>query len=521
MSKPPRLIYYNDGHHFHGKRVDPPLNKHKMHWPVDEVVGTGVELLALGLGYGDVYFHDSKVGRTIGEEKEVWENFIDWRIMRMVKDAREMGTDQVREVVDRGRYMGMPVFPSLRMQSNNPHKSERCGWLKWKHGAAVCLEGEVEPWCYDFANELVREDKLAMIREMLEDYQADGMELDFMFRPRYFRQAQVDDGIAVMNDFVTAVRALADQVGAAQQRHIPLMARVYDSRAENLAIGLDVETWLAAGQIDYVVGQVRDNLFETAPPAAAWLADAAQSAGAAAYIWPPHILYDERTIFPHIEMYRALAQALEWQGFAGMYLGYLPWPFSQREYQILREVAYPEIVARHDKRYLLQPREGEDGATTTPARILPAPLEPGQTTRIPIVVADDLDAARQDGEMRPPLLTIRMSDFCVEDEIEIRFNGLVLPLAEATITDERATRILARMRSPVNAPDAFGGYWLRYTLPVDLLVRGENVLEVETLKQEETAGFVRSVSGVEIRTQYKDFVRPQGLEVDRVAPTAP
>jgi hypothetical protein len=56
---------------------------------------------------------------------------------------------------------------------------------------------------------------------------------------------------------------------------------------------------------------------------------------------------------------------------------------------------------------------------------------------------------------------------------------------------------------------------------VDLLVRGENVLEVETLKQEETAGFVRSVSGVEIRTQYKDFVRPQGLEVDRVAPTAP
>ena len=83
-----------------------------------------------------------------------------------------------------------------------------------------------------------------------------------------------------------------------------------------------------------------------------------------------------------------------------MYLGPLPWPFAQREYQILREVVYPEIVARHDKRYLLQLREEEKGETTTPARILPAALEPGQTTRISIAVADDLDATRQEGEMR-------------------------------------------------------------------------------------------------------------------------
>ena len=87
--KKPRLIYYNDAHHFHAKRIDPPLNSHKLHWPVDEVVGTGVESLVLGLGYGEVYFHNSKIGRVVGEKKEVWENFIDWRIMRMVEDARD------------------------------------------------------------------------------------------------------------------------------------------------------------------------------------------------------------------------------------------------------------------------------------------------------------------------------------------------------------------------------------------------------------------------------------------------
>ena len=92
----PRLIYYNDAHHFHGKRIEPPASIHMLQWPVDEVVGTGVDLLVLGLGYGDVYFHNSKVGRVIGQKKEVWENYIDWRIMRMVEEAAKLDTDQVR-----------------------------------------------------------------------------------------------------------------------------------------------------------------------------------------------------------------------------------------------------------------------------------------------------------------------------------------------------------------------------------------------------------------------------------------
>ena len=89
----PRLIYYNDAHHYHGKRIDPTLTMNKLRQPVDEVLSTGVDLLIMGLGYGDVYFHQSNVGRVIGEEKDTWENYIDWRIMRMVEDAAGMGTD--------------------------------------------------------------------------------------------------------------------------------------------------------------------------------------------------------------------------------------------------------------------------------------------------------------------------------------------------------------------------------------------------------------------------------------------
>ena len=104
-----------------------------LEWPVDEVVGTGVDLLVLGLGYGDVYFHNSKVGRVVGQRKEVWENYIDWRIMRMVEEGEKLDTDQVREVIQRGRHL---VLPCINWRNNvycghgtdiDPHLSDGRG----------------------------------------------------------------------------------------------------------------------------------------------------------------------------------------------------------------------------------------------------------------------------------------------------------------------------------------------------------------------------------------------------------
>ena len=519
--KKPRLVYYNDGHHFHAKRIEPPASIHMLQWPVDEVLGTGVDLLVLGLGYGDVYFHDSKVGRVVGQMKEVWESYIDWRIMSMVEAGRELGTDQLREVIGRGREMGLAVFPSLRLQDSAAPGGERCGLLKWEHEAAVCIgeEGRAQ-WCYDFANELVCQNKLDMVREVLEDYEADGIELDFMFDRYYFKQAEIEKNTPLMSRFVGQVRELATQIGQKQGREIPVMARVDLKEEENLELGLDVETWIKEGSIDFVVGQDGDALTDTVIQAP-WLPAVANAAGGAAYYRPPRRIYDERVGLPSIEMYRALGQTLLWQGYAGMYHGYLPWPLSGREYELLREVAFPEAHARRDKRYLLAPREGEEGQpTTTPQRHLPVDLEEGTTNIIEIWIADDLESAKKDGEMRQPILTLRFSFFCIEDVMEFRFNGRVLPWEQAEITDERALSIQVQLAGSmhVQAPLGMSAHWFRYKLEIDDLKRGENKLEIEVQKLAQKAGFARSLNGVEIQTRYKDFVRPKGLNVERIAP---
>ena len=519
--KKPRLVYYNDAHHFHAKRIEPPASIHMLQWPVDELLGTGVDLLVLGLGYGDVYFHDSKVGRVVGQMKEVWENYIDWRIMRMVEAGKELGTDQLREVIGQGHKMGLAVFPSLKLQDNSAPGGERCGRLKWEQEAAVCIgeEGRAQ-WSYDYANELVRQSKLDMIREVLEDYEADGIELDFLFGSNYFKQAEVEKNTPLMSRFIGQVRELATQIGQTQGREIPIMARVPLKKEENLEMGLDVEAWFKEGTIDYVVGQDGDAVTDTGIQAP-WLPAAANAAGGAAYFRPPRRIYDERVGLPSIEMYRALGQTLLWQGYSGMYHGYLPWPFSAREHEILREVAFPEVHARREKRYLLAPREGEmDQPTTTPQRQLPVDLEEGTTHSVAIWVADDLESAKKDGEMRAPILTLRFSYFCIEDDIEFRFNGRDLPWEEAEINDERALNIQVQLAGSmhVQAPLGMSAHWFRYKLSIDDLKRGENTLEIEVRKLDKKAGFTRSLNGLEIKTRYKDFVRPEGLQMERIDP---
>ena len=235
------------------------------------------------------------------------------------------------------------------------------------------------------------------------------------------------------------------------------------------------------GSVDYVAGQEPENLTDTEKKPQ-WLPDAANAAGGAAYYRPPRRVYDERVALPHIEMHRALRQTLDWQGYAGFYDGYLPWPFATREHQMLRELAYPEAHARKDKRYLLQPREGVLGEeTTTPNRVLPVQLVEGETHSVALHVADDLESAKKDQEMRKPGLTLRFSFFCIEDDIEFRFNGRVLPWEDAEINDERALRIKVDLAGGMSAqaPLGMSAHWFRYRLELDDLKRGANTLEIE------------------------------------------
>ena len=63
----PKLIYYNDSRHYLMYRYDPPLSRHVLRQPVDEILGTGVDTLFFGLASGATFLHDTRIGKRWGE----------------------------------------------------------------------------------------------------------------------------------------------------------------------------------------------------------------------------------------------------------------------------------------------------------------------------------------------------------------------------------------------------------------------------------------------------------------------
>ena len=63
-----------------------------------------------------------------------------------------------------------------------------------------------------------------------------------------------------------------------------------------------------------------------------------------------------------------------------------------------------------------------------------------------------------------------------------------------------------------------GQYWLRWRIDASAVRKGENILEIGILKKEPTAGFARTLTGVEVHVRYREFDRAESLDVATVAP---
>ena len=120
--------------------------------------------------------------------------------------------------------------------------------------------------------------------------------------------------------------------------------------------------------------------------------------------------------------------------------------------------------------------------------------------------------------MRKPLLTLRFCYFCIEDDVEFRFNGRVLPWEDAEITDERALTMATKLAGSMNlqAPLGMSAHWFRYKLELDDVKQGENIIEAECRKHDKRAGFTRSLNGVDIVMRYRDMERPEGLVMSHI-----
>ena len=509
----PKLIYYNDSRHYSLYRYDPPMSLHQLRQPVDEILGTGVDTLVYGLASGQTFLHGARAGLKWGEGVEKHNHGVMWwRAAENLRRALEAGHDPLEVVVDRAHEKGLRILCSLRMndptspEAGNPYMLSR---LKREHPEVMI--GEEDPdnphaaTCADFACEAVRLERLEVIEEVCGRYGVDGLEMDPYVRV-FFKPSEARESAPVLTDFVRQVRTLFGRIGERRGERLCLAARVHPAEEANLAVGMDVRAWLAEGLVDWVVPYPQNFLFDAEMPIG-WLVEAAGDAGAWVYAPVGRVPYDDRHHEPSIEMYRAASANYRALGADGLYLADLPWPHTERECQVLREMSDPDISSRKSKHYFVA-REEPGARFDAEKRYLPVELEPGVSARVPFRVGDPLDPARSDGELESVTLGVRVVQCCPEDEFLFRFNGeVVAPSRISHFYGGLVSYAAARSGLPERIDTH---YWFAFDLPLGLVREGRNKVEVTLEKMFTPLGTVRVLHQVELCLEYRAPLQPTG-----------
>ncbi len=106
---------------------------------------------------------------------------------------------------------------------------------------------------FDYGRQEVREYHFALIMELAERYDFDGMELDWMRFGYHFRPGHEAEGAGLLTAFMERVRRLLDTWEKRRRHHIRLGARVPSRPQTALDLGMDAVDWAHQGLVDWLV----------------------------------------------------------------------------------------------------------------------------------------------------------------------------------------------------------------------------------------------------------------------------
>lgn len=178
-------------------------------------------------------------------------------------DLAEAGVDWVAEISQACRRRGVAPWLSVRM--NDLHGAN--SWEGSYMNASVQKEPRfrlrgnplhpgdpVDPHrqAMDYAHSEVRDYTFAVIRELVEDYDFEGLELDWLRTPHCLEPTASQAGIDLMTGWIASIRDLTRRRSEATGKPYPLGLRIPPRLGMLRAIGLDVPAMARSGLIDFV-----------------------------------------------------------------------------------------------------------------------------------------------------------------------------------------------------------------------------------------------------------------------------
>ena len=332
------------------------------------------EPIWLGIGEGDEY------GRTNNP----------WCVNAKILNDR--GIDLWKIWCARAREKGVSPWISMRMNdahnasaARKMHRNETFWWEHpelWRYPDSRGKKGE-SLQAFDYSKTKVRERALALAREILERWDADGLELDWMRQRKCLSPGKEREQAAILTGFMREVRSACNEAACRRGHPVKLAVRVPTTLPGTLHHGFDILEWAREGLVDVVV-----------PSPEYWVADfdmdvpgwkrALKEVNPDVLLLPCTDIGIYGSSACRFEIHKDLALLRGWaanaQGGDGLYLFNAPYYGERQRSFVYGGELLPERIARSRRRFPVTFHEGLPPALS--AKQLPCELVDGAELRI-------------------------------------------------------------------------------------------------------------------------------------------
>ena len=255
-----RIIFNNDGNSivYHLKETTPEALLAARTTPL---IGTQVDSIfysSWGSGFG-MFTHISDVAQPFVAKTGPFK-------ANRTGDFHEKGLDPLQIMVDFGKKHDIEIFWSMRMNDIHdayPQWSALFPEFKKRHPEFLFTTRDNPPvnghWSgLDYNHAPVRARALALLEDVCKRYDVDGVELDFLRHPPFFRSHAsghdcTEAECETMTDLIRNIRRMTEQEGLRRKRPILVAVRVPASAECCKEMGLDILRWMEEGLIDLAV----------------------------------------------------------------------------------------------------------------------------------------------------------------------------------------------------------------------------------------------------------------------------